>query len=341
MTDLPRLVPELANSGRGGAAVPPRRPGSIRRTTSIDLHWPDGRDKPAHFDARVRDAITLEDGSFQEIDAHAIKGRSGLSREISIISAIPDDGFAPALEGLRAGGQLRAKLRELFTTPEQQACGLYLLLDDLAGATLVSSWSWFAWHGYSEALGNTIRGANIGGQNGSMRGVCIGLAEGSSALDAHDFPKLEEQYYAVVPSLVRSDDPASWHALPTLAGPAMRRARWIDVHRHDAELIAEAGFQDSALRPDGARLAVHEYRVSAAAEAHSGRILDITATPYVLPHEDCPAAVLNLGRLKGESLNTLRVTVPEMLARTEGCTHLNDVVRALAGVQHMAKLLER
>lgn len=38
-------------------------PGSARRTSSIDVDWPDGREGPMHMVGRARDILTLADGA--------------------------------------------------------------------------------------------------------------------------------------------------------------------------------------------------------------------------------------------------------------------------------------
>lgn len=323
-------LPPLAGSG----PAPVRRPNSIRRTMSIDSWWPDGSDGAARFDGRFRDSATNKEGNSSILAHGTIKGAADLQRHILTLSS--EGGAAlTQLEGLRAGGELRAKLRELYPATHARASGHYLLLDDLAGATLVSSWAWFAWDGYSEALGHTVRGAGISGWNGSMRGLCIGLRDGSSALDARGFPKMEEQLSATVGSLIHPDDPEGWHQFPIVPGAAMRRARWLDVYRDDGQLVAEAGFQDSGARKDGGRQAIHEYRLRAAFDK-TGRIVEISAIPNVLPHGDCPAAILNIGRLVGTHVDEIRDIVPARLAKEDGCTHLNDVARSLASVTDLA-----
>lgn len=322
----------------GGGYAPVRRVCSVRRTMSIDTHWPQGRDNPAHFDARARDVATDGDGALHLLGTHTLTGRASLQREILEITAIDTSADLQALVGLRAGGQLRAKLRDLFPTAAERGSRLYLLADDLAGATLVSSWAWLAWDGYSQVLGNTLRGAGISGANGSMRGICIGLRDGSNALDANGFPKMEQQYSATVTNLVHPDDPQGWHDLPAYPGTAMRRARWIDVFRKEDGLVAETGFQDSGARKDGSRQAVHEYRLRAVLD-EDRCISDIEATPYVLPHGECPAAILNLNRLVGVKVTDLREIVPQRLAKEDGCTHLNDVARALTCMEELANSL--
>jgi hypothetical protein len=52
----------------------------------------------------------------------------------------------------------------------------------------------------------------------------------------------------------------------------------------------------------------------------------------ILPFLSCPSAVGTAQAVVGTPLRELRTTVLERLARTAGCTHLNDALRALAEV---------
>ncbi len=54
---------------------------------------------------------------------------------------------------------------------------------------------------------------------------------------------------------------------------------------------------------------------------------------------ECPGAARNVGRLVGTPVAALRENVLEMLPGTLGCTHLNDVLRALADVPKLAEAL--
>jgi Protein of unknown function (DUF2889) len=319
-----------------GGSVPLRRPDSVRRTTTIEMHWPDGRGAPTHIVARGRDLLTRESGSASILAHAAIDGSAFITRQLIQVSDGTSDPRLAALAGIRAGGQLRAMLRELFPAAEERASLRFLLLDDLAGATLVSSWGWFAWDGYTRELADRIHQAGIGGKEGNMAGVCIGFAAGSSALDASGRPHIDAQKSNVVEPLEHPGDPGGWHDTPALEGPRSRRSRWIDVGREDGTITVAAGFQDSAARPDGSRLAIHEYRLRARIEAGSGRIAELAVSPHVLPHVECPRAVLNLDRLAGYRLDQLRDQVPVILAKELGCTHLNDVLRALSAVPGLA-----
>jgi hypothetical protein len=91
-------------------------------------------------------------------------------------------------------------------------------------------------------------------------------------------------------------------------------------------------FQDSATVPSGGRVAVHEYEVHLRAAPGTFEVLELEAVPRVLPFGECPAAVTRIGQLVGTPLGDLRDEVLARLKTTEGCTHLNDQLRALAEV---------
>lgn len=319
-----------------GGAVPVRKPNSIRRTSSLDIFWPNGRANPSHIIGRARDIHTDAAHAFQSLGEAAIEANAHITRELVNARNIPADSRLDQLCGVRAGGQLRSMLRTLFPDPDERDSAQYLLLDDLAGATLVSSWGWFAWEGYSRELADRIHTHGIGGNQGDMRGVCIGFAAGSTSLNASGHPHIEQQSSAIVPSLVSADDPDGWHDLPDIQGPHSRRARWIDLWIEGSDLVIETGFQDSAARQDGLRQAIHEYRAEARVDMGSSKVIGLHATPHVLPHQECPAAVANLQRLVGHEMASLRDLVPQLLAKELGCTHLNDVLRALSATPFLA-----
>ena len=64
-------------------------------------------------------------------------------------------------------------------------------------------------------------------------------------------------------------------------------------------------------------------------------LFSIEAQPGNLPYPECPGATANIQRLVGTPLAELRATVLERLAKTAGCTHLNDALRALADVHRL------
>jgi len=140
------------------------------------------------------------------------------------------------------------------------------------------------------------------------------------------------------PDLDEIDDPWAWHAFP---GPlplrAMRRRRRIDVMPGDvtpggaATWSVDAHFRDSYVDEEGETV-VHEYTLVALVDAETAVVRHATATPRVLPWFECPEAAASAGRLAGRSLASLRAGVRAEFLGASTCTHLNDMLRALADV---------
>ena len=118
----------------------------------------------------------------------------------------------------------------------------------------------------------------------------------------------------------------------------MRRARRIDLWREGAMFRIDAAFQDSATSPDGGRVAVHEYLLSATADSRDLVVRTLQVDPRILPYGECLAATPNAELMLGVPLGDMRVRVLRTLSGTLGCTHLNDVLRSLADVPRLARL---
>ena len=327
-------LPEFSEPIRSPHGItPPRRPHSVRRTMSIDVQWPDGVSGEGRYLGRARDAVTGQAGASPTIVGEASVDVLAMMRQLTSISASPAPPGIQRLVGVRAGGYLRAALAE--AVPEEKLAGtpLFLLLDDLAGATLVSGWAFSLWHE------DWIRMARRGdAKTPVMQGICIGFRPGSPALDEEGRSRGEQNVARVVP-LPNPADPAGWHPLPALPEVNFRRARRIDVWREGDELAVESHFQDSASAPDGGdRWAVHEYLIHARIGA-DGTLKSIEALPGTLPYAACRAAPVNLQVLIGTPVRALRDEVLERLRFTSGCTHLNDMTRSLAEVPILAQHL--
>lgn len=309
--------------------TPFRRAWSVRRTMTIDVQWPDGKDAPGLYTGTCRDYLTGASESGSKVLAEATLKAVCSKREIMQIAATPMPQNLQDLVGVRAGGHLRKALS--LAVPEERASAspIYLLLDDLAGATLVSGWSFSQWPDADP----TFASASVPAR--SMAGICIGFRTGSTALDADGRVRPSQNTARVVP-LRNPKDSAGWHELADYRGINFRRARRIDVWRDGRSLMVESHFQDSASAPDGGnRIAIHEYLVAARIDK-DGTLSKLTARPGTLPFPECRAAPVNLGALIGTPTSELRDIVLDKLSLTNGCTHLNDVVRSLAEVPRLA-----
>ena len=127
-----------------------------------------------------------------------------------------------------------------------------------------------------------------------------------------------------------AEDPLAWHVLRPLPPHWMRRRRLID-----AEPVGRDGFRvwamfrDTVGEPEGGEAVLHEYAVRV--EGKGRRISAIEAEPRVLPFPECPGAADAVGDLCGLDIDTLAGAVPEVLVGIRSCTHLNDLLRSLAG----------
>lgn len=327
-------LPHFAAAPRTPAGASPiRPPRSARRTSTIYAEWPDGRAGPALLRGRARDIVTPAEGGDPLVVAEdAVEVRSENRVILAVAADPPRDGIG-ALVGARAGGHLRAAIDEALRQERVAGSPLYLLLDDLAGTTLISGWAWTQW---CDLAANAAQRAQRSQPVAQMEGVCIGFRPGSSALDL-DRP--DNAGPTLVPPIARADDPSGWHAFPTIDGPNFRRARRIDVWREAGEVRIDATFQDSGATPEGARSGLHEYRIRASADSAGERLLSLEALPQILPFPECPAATVNMQALVGTPLAEMRSTVLALLRKTAGCTHLNDALRALAEVPRLLAML--
>ena len=304
------------------AADPSRRAGSVRRTSTIDMTWPSGALGPMEMHGRARDLHTSVTGAAAVCDLASVQVTLDPARVVTAARvSTPDVDVTPLLGGSVGSGFRR---RLAATLPADHAAGtaLHLLLDDLVGAAIVSDFALRQW----QVFGLTPRAASPR----RVVGLCTGFTEGSTALHP-DGTSTGVHRTLAVPSVADVGDPLGWHDAPEPPGMSMRRARRIDVWTDDGRVGVDAMFQDSCTDPSGGRRAVHEYRITAAADA-AGTIETLTATPRTLPYHECPFATAGLGRLVGTALGGLRTGVPSTLRGTAGCTHLNDAVRGLADV---------
>lgn len=331
--------PQFPMARQSSGVAPLRRPGSVRRTTSIDSVWPDGANAPWVMTGTARDILTPADGSMPTvIDEAGYRLLVSTRREILEMETSSADPRIGQLVGVRAGGESRrqmiAIIGDLIGTP------LYQILDDFAGASLVARWIWSQWLEDWEAFTRKPDQHQSHGRNGDMLNICTGFAEGSSALARIGTKAQNFGGAAHVGPLVNDEDPEGWHAMPEQSGPAMRRARRIDIWRDGDILMVDAGFQDSGTSPEGGRRGVHEYRVYAEIDSQTGALLSLQALPLILPFAECPGASVKATRMVGRRIDDFRDAVLDVLPETLGCTHLNDVLRALADVPELARHLD-
>jgi DUF2889 family protein len=311
---------------------PPRRPGSARRTTSIDMTRADGTLDPVRLEGRARDLRTAADGTM------TVLGEAGLSATIELVArvvrhvevmppvaAVAQLSGAPAMSGFRAAAdkaapQLRAD-RDLR----------YTLLDDVPVATLISGHALSA----SGVLGEYTKSGYL-----PVADQCAGFATGGLLMTSFEAGDPVVVTGPEAPDLDHGDDPWAWHAMSPLPIHAMRRRRRIDVYDDRPGRVGiDAMFRDSYVRTDGVETIIHEYTLAAVVDADTGVITESRATPRVLPWQECPGAVASAERITGMTLRELHFRVRQELGGTSTCTHLNDLLRSVADAAALIDLV--
>lgn len=330
----PRPSPDLL----GPAAAPPRRrPGSVRRTSTILMSWPEGFGTQLRLVGRCRDLLTPTAGEPAVLATADLRVGVGPDRTLQDVESDPDEPALAGLVGARGGGSLRGVLQTVVPEHRREGTPLYLLLDDVAGSTLIAGFATFRWVDQLPEIAELRRRL----PPREMQGICSGFRPGSSALLDDGTMSGITHHVAVVPPLADADDPFSWHDLDDHPPMAMRRARRIDVWLDDGAMAIDAMFRDSCWDPDGTEVAVHEYQLLARADPETGVLTSVEALPRTLPYFECPGAAPNAGWLAGTPLRELRTEVLEQLRATDCCTHLNDALRSLAEVPVLAAALDR
>jgi hypothetical protein len=310
------------------------------------MSWPDGPGTQMRMLGRARDLRTLADGTSIVLAYDTIAAGIGHDRTIQDITVDPDRPGIGQLVGARGGGGLRTAIDEAVPDDRRGHTPLALLLDDIAGASLVGGFAWSRhrddWYGSARpsapvpvapvSAGSVPVAVAQPVQRRMMLGICAGFRPGSGALNPDGTPIGGGHNVARVAPLTDPDDPVGWHPLAPLDPVGMRRARRMDVWREGDEYRIDAHFRDSCSDPDLVEVAVHEYLIEATVDAGTGTVTRLVAHPRVLPYAECPAAAPNVEWLVGQSLADLRFRVLEILRGPDCCTHLNDALRALADV---------
>ncbi len=329
-----RFVATIA-SGVGpqqpATATPDRAPGSIRRTSSIDVVRPDGIAGLARVDGRARDLATDAHGNAHLVERRTLLATLEPTLQLATIASEPAEPALAWLVGCQVASGFRRAAVDAVPDSRRAADLLYLLLDDLPVATLVS--------------GYALQRAGLVPEMSRERlaptvDLCSGWRAGGTLMqvvEASGAPPMTLGPPA--PTLARADDADAWHQLPDAAPRTVRRRRRIDLIARGDGLHVDAMFRDSHFDDDGTESVVHEYALRAAIDASTFAIIEAEATPHVLPYVECPSAAASTARLVGLHLDEIRDRVRSEFVGTSTCTHLNDLLRSLEDVRALLPAL--
>jgi hypothetical protein len=344
-----RLLDPLHGTHDPVDATPDRAPGSVRRTTTIEMLRPDGVRRDLHLHGRGRDLLTAADGTTTVLDAAAIDVVVDYLDAVSV-TALATTPEVPGLEqvlGRAAATGFRAAVDAAIDVEAFRGRPVYQLLDDIPVATLVSGYAVVSAGVLPEGETDDPRPWRRADGMAELQvaDLCAGFQSGGTIMRAReDGTRLGGGAVTgpLAPSVERPDDPWAWHEFGPLVPDGMRRRRRIDVRRSpdDPALVeVDAFFRDSHLGEDGYETIVHEYVIDAAVDTRSLTFVRATATPRVLPWYECPQAAASAGRLVGRPLVGLRPSVRAEFLGPTTCTHLNDTLRALEDVGALIRSL--
>jgi hypothetical protein len=310
------------------AGSPHRPPGSVRRTTSMDMVRRDGLD-PLLLTGAARDIRTESDGRTTELARATLTATVRMTtRTIGSIDTDPAFDGLTELVGAPALGGFRAAVDAAAPTLRRDRAPVYTLLDDVPVTTLIS--------GHALGASGAV-GAMQSGYRPPADG-CAGFVSGGLLLSSFAEGDPVIATGPVAPDLLGTD-PDAWHPMATLPPHAMRRRRRVDVRRTDDLVAVDAMFRDTYVRGDGVETIVHEYTLTATVDPRDGRIVEAAATPRVLPWQECPGAVASAARIAGMTLSELHSRVRRELTGTSTCTHLNDLLRSVGDVTALLRMV--
>ena len=300
----------------------------------MDFTWPDGLAGDTVLDGRARDLRTNGDGTATVLAEASLRMVTDPRRIIKEI------GSAPGCRGLREPGRRVGHVRLPAAAGRDRGgrdaggTPLYQLLDDVPGATLVSGAAWQRWYDmdvYLELKADVSQRV--------MTDVCTGYQQGSSALQPDGTLRWRQDRQPAV-DIDAVDDDLAWHphAAPRGGDDAARPPdRRVGGRPGDPRRRVLPGLLDAARGRAAVDPRVHADRAGRPGNGDGAR--GDPGARGCCPTTSARWPSRNVAALAGLPLGELRGAVLERLRGPLGCTHLNDMLRALADVPALARQL--
>jgi hypothetical protein len=302
------------------ALTPPRRPGSIRRTTTLDCYWTGPLSGPCTIAADGRDLLT---GPTREEHhtLHTVTLRATLTPPSAVVTSIHASDPTSDLRGL-LGASVSSGFRRAVdqSVPDLDRAGvLYRILHDLPGASFVGSFV------AVRAGAPPFTTRDLLG----MENVCRGWRTDGVQMRAAVAGRVPILTGPAPTPLDNPADPVAWHEMKQVPFASVCRSRRLDLWRDGDEIVVDMHYRDTYLPNDQSAMAIHEYSLIARADGTSGTLINITTRAHALPWSDCDSIPASAEEVVGVRLGELDTAVRERLRGTAGCRHLNDTLREL------------
>src|SRR3954469_1996600 len=229
--------------------TPMRRPGSVRRTTTIDVLRPNGLEADLLLEGRGRDLLTTATGESVVLDraSTTVGLTAGDDRRVAQVRVDPRVIDGAQLVGVSASAGYRRSLDDAFPGLTSSGSLLALLLDEVPVMTLISRSILSRWGVPTvPATGTRLLAVD----------VCAGWVAGGTAANRARDGSFEPSPTPPAPDLQPADDPMAWHDMDQLPPPGMLRRRRIDVLARAAPaqpVTVDAMFRDELTEPGDRR----------------------------------------------------------------------------------------
>lgn len=307
--------------------------GAVRRTTTMEACADGDWRKGQVVTARGRDLAVDLTGAPRVLGTAALECRVDGRGVVRASHDAVHDPLPEWLLGAPARHGLRRRMADAHPDPARLAQLDLVLLDDLPGIQIIS--------GYAQ-LHDVLAGGERVVSGHSMVGTCAGFAAGGQAATRGGHLPDMISGRPIAPVGTFPDDPRTWQPEPPATLGGMQRRRLVQVQPTDGGRTAVlAWFRDVFTAPDGAQTIVHEYGLEAtvAQRSHCLVVEHLQARPRALPLPDCQDAVGHVVQLSDTDLVDIDTVVRRTLAGSAGCTHLNDLLRALRAVPYLIERL--
>jgi hypothetical protein len=292
--------------------TPPRHVPSVRRTVHIDSIRPDGARGRLVLGAGGRDLLTTADGASTLAEASLRIGTDAEAIVTDATGSPPRAGLSALVGGPIVSG-FRHAARPLLAPGETG--GLHaVLLDDIPVVAMISNYARLH-AGESPTVDSDGLARKVD--------VCAGWRAGGAATEWAAAGQTPVPRGPIAPVL-ELDDPLAWHVTPPLGAHTVRRRRRTDVRRDGDDYVVDAMFRDVHVDPHGIETVLHEYDLAVVIDAERLVVLEVVATPRVLPWRECLEAVDSASHFVGRHVRQLRRQLRLELRGPATCTHLSD-----------------
>jgi Protein of unknown function (DUF2889) len=301
--------------------LPARRPGSLRRITSLAIEPAGGWEDGVVVEATGQDSVAdASDGTVVVSGTTSMTVAMDAASRLTAAGGQMPEAVASAVVGLLSASGFRKELARLAGLGLDPDSLLAALLDDLPTVRLVS--------GYARLIEMPPVVADDR-TAAPVLNVCRGWAADSTA---SGLAASGQSVLGGTPSAPAFDELLADAAVldePAVRPRSMRRRRILDVVPAGENLEVFQYLRDSHIDQDRVEGSLHEYVMTARLRASDLVVQAISVEPRALPFPECPLAAPNAQLLVGTSTSDIESTVRFTLGGTMGCTHLNDVLRFL------------